>query len=145
VRFGGQYTQQTFDSAAAGVNTELKAKAWHVGVDWNIVGPHGLRAAYTQAGDVKGSPGTTGIPSGQGQSRPGVPAAGVANNTGAKMYQIRYVYTMSKRTEFTFGYVKLNNDGNATTGGGTYNLFGVAGGTPGNNQDAWAMGLRHTF
>jgi predicted porin len=54
--------------------------------------------------------------------------------------QIRYVYTFSKRTEFTFGYVKLDNEG-----GAGYNIFGVAASAPGNNQDAWAMGLRHRF
>ncbi|HYH42829.1 MAG TPA: hypothetical protein VD867_12685, partial [Burkholderiales bacterium] len=80
-----------------------------------------------------------------GQSRPGV-VAGNANDSGADMFGIRYVYTFSKRTEFTFGYVKLDNDGGPTTNGATYTIFGVGGGvTPGNNQDAWAMGVRHTF
>ena len=143
VRFGGQWTRQKFEHAGG---LDSRVSAWHVGVDWRIAGPHGLRASYTQAGDMKGSPGAPAVGGSQGQVRPGVPAAGVANDTGADMWQIRYVYTFSKRTEFTFGYVKLDNDGNPTTSGGTYTIFGVGGGqAPGNNQDAWAMGIRHTF
>jgi predicted porin len=141
VRFGGQYTEQRFDV----VNGEVKAKAWHAGVDWTIVGPHGLRAAYTQADDMSG-PGTTtvgavtvplfvGTLAGAGY-RP--PAGG---DTGAKLYQIRYVYTFSKRTEFNFGYVMLDNDGNAA-----YNLGGLNGAhANGEKQQAFALSMRHTF
>ena len=39
---------------------------------------------------------------GSGVTRPGVPVAGAPNDTGADLFQIRYVYTFSKRTEFTF-------------------------------------------
>ena len=156
VRFGGAYTRQKFDTVigaglpGAGGAADLRVSAWQFGVDWRIVGPHGLRAAYTKADDMKGTPGAVGIAGSQGQARPGVPAAAApgGNNTGADMWQVRYVYTFSKRTEFTFGYVKLDNDGGGAPGvaGAAYNLFGVGGGAaPGNNQDAWAMGVRHTF
>ena len=144
VRFGGQYTRQRFEHPGAVTTLESRVSAWHVGVDWRIAGPHGLRAAYTRAGDVKGDAGSPAVGGSQGQTRPGV-IAGNANDSGADMWQIRYVYTFSKRTEFTFGYVKLDNDGSPTTNGGTYSLLGVGAGTPGNNQDAWAMGVRHTF
>ena len=136
VRFGGQWTRQEFDTTRT---LSSKVDAWHVGVDWNIVGPHGLRAYYTKAGDMKGDVGAPAIGGANQTNRPAV-----GGNTGADLFGIRYVYTFSKRTEFTFGYVKLDNDGNATTGG-TYNLLGVGGSIGGNNQDAWAMGLRHTF
>jgi predicted porin len=134
VRFGGQYTRQRFEQAPG----RTRVNAWHVGVDWNIVGPHGLRAAYTQAGDVKGPAGAAAVAGTQGQAR-----SAPGGNTGAKQYQIRYVYNFSKRTEFTFGYVKLDNEAAAQ-----YDLFGIASTTaasPGNNQDAWAIGLRHNF
>ena len=138
VRFGGQYTEQEFETGTAAAPTEIEYRAWHFGVDWRIAGPHGLRAAFTQARDAKGAPGTAGI--GGTAPRPGIPAAG-SNDTGAKLYQIRYVYTFSKRTEFTAGYVKLDNDSAAA-----YRLGGL--GTAilaGENQDAFAVGLRHTF
>jgi predicted porin len=134
VRFGGQYTRQSFDHLAGGSS---RVSNWHVGVDWRIVGPHGLRAAYTRAGDVKGT--GVAVVGTQGQTRP---APG--GNTGADMMQIRYVYTFSKRTEFNFGFVKLNNDDNAA-----YVLGGLSGGPggllPGDSQSAWAFALRHTF
>ena len=134
VRFGGQYTKQEFDTTLG----DVKVAAWHVGVDWNIVGPHGLRAAYTAARDVKGPAGV-----GFGAGAPGAggyrPAPG--GNTGADLMQIRYVYTFSKRTEFTAGYVRLDNEAAAQ-----YRLGGlstaIAGGQ---NEDAWAIAVRHTF
>ena len=145
VRVGANYSRQKFETGTTAAPTDSRVSAWSIGVDWKIVGPHGLRAAYVNAGDVKGTPGAVAI-AGSGSIRPAVPAAGAPNNTGADMWQIRYVYTFSKRTEFNFGYVKLDNDGNATTGGAAYTLGGLgAAVAPGNNQDAWAASLRHRF
>ena len=145
VRFGGVYTRQKFETGTVAVPTDSRVSAFHVGVDWRIVGPHGLRAGYTKADDMKGTPGAAAVV-GSGSIRPAVPAAGAPNDTSADLWQIRYVYTFSKRTEFNFGYVKLDNDGNATTGGAAYTLGGLgAAVAPGNNQDAWVMSLRHTF
>jgi predicted porin len=133
VKFGGQYTRQKFETGTTAAPTESRVSAWHLGVDWKIVGPHGLRAAYTAARDVKG---TGPAIAGSGSTRP-APGA----DTGAHLWQIRYVYTFSKRTEFNFGFVKLDNDNNAF-----YTLGGLgAAVVPGNNQDAWAVALRHTF
>ena len=135
VRFGGQYTRQKFEVSST---TDSKVAAWHVGVDWRIVGPHGLRAAYTQAGDAKGT---------LGAAIPGAAASGagyrpvVGSDTGAKMYQIRYVYTFSKRTEFNAGYVRLNNENAAGYTLGGLNAAPLAG----ENQSAVAISMRHTF
>ena len=143
VKFGGGYTRQEVEAGTVAAPTEVKYRAWHAGVDWKIVGPHGLRASYTRAQDSRGTPGA-GTTAGNGVVRPGVALPGVSNDNGAKLYQIRYVYTFSKRTEFNFGYAKLDNDSV-----GTYNLGGLSGGpanlAPGQNQDAWAFSLRHTF
>ncbi len=147
VRFGGQYTEQKFEAAAG---ADAKYRAWHAGVDWTIVGPHGLRAAYTQARDAKGNYATTGLPTGTntgftGTYRPSpcygpVGGPSVCNDTGAKLYQIRYVYTFSKRTEFNFGYVRLKNDRNAA-----YALGGLSSPANGEKSSAFAMSMRHTF
>jgi len=132
VRVGGLYTEQKFDV----VGGDVKAKAWHAGVDWTIAGPHGLRAAYTATGNMSGVAGILiGTASGSGYR----PTAG--SDTGAQLYQIRYVYTFSKRTEFNVGYVRLNNDSNAA-----YNLGGLNGAhAAGENQSAVAFAMRHTF
>jgi predicted porin len=134
VRLGGLYTRQKFDA----VGGEVTAKAWHAGLNWTIVGPHGLKAAYTQAGNMGGVAGAlVGTVSGPGY-RP-APAPGM--DTGAKLYQIRYIYTFSKRTEFNVGYVRLHNDS-----GAAYNLGGLnAAHANGDSQSAWAFAVRHTF
>jgi predicted porin len=134
VQFGGLYTRQKFDV----VGGHVTAKAWHVGVDWKIAGPHGLRAHYTQAGNMSGVAGAVvGTPSGPGY-RP-APAPGI--DTGSKLYHIRYVYNFSKRTELDVGYVRLHNDS-----GAAYNLGGLnALHANGENQSAWAFAVRHTF
>src|SRR5688572_12142942 len=102
VRFGGQYTRQEVEFGTAAAPTESRVRAWHFGVDWRIAGPHGLRAAYTQAGNIRGNGPAVGVR----------PAAG--GNTGSKQYQIRYVYTFSKRTEFAIGVTKVDNESAAT-------------------------------
>ena len=134
VRVGGQYTRQEWDV----VGGEAKASAWHIGVDWRIAGPHGLRAAFTQARDMSGVTGA--VIAGAAAAGPGYRPA-VGGDTGADLWQIRYVYTFSKRTEFNIGYVRLNNDDNAA-----YNLGGLnAAHEPGDNQSAIALAVRHRF
>jgi predicted porin len=144
VRVGGLYTEQRFDTTAG----DVKAKAWHVGVDWKIVGPHGLRAAFTQARDMSGPAGfATPVVGGVGGAFVAGAAAGPGyrpapgGSTGAELWQIRYVYTFSKRTEFNVGYVRLNNDANAA-----YRLGGLGGAIQnGQDEDAWAFSMRHRF
>ena len=140
VRFGGLYTRQEFDTAlGGGTTTDVKVSGWHVGVDWHIVGPHGLRAGFTQARDVSGGPTGTAI-AGAAASGPGYRPA-VASDSGANLWGIRYVYTFSKRTEFTVGYSRLDNDTNAA-----YRLGGLNGAVVnGSNEDAWALAVRHRF
>jgi len=70
-------------------------------------------------------------------SRPAVAAAG---NTGATLYQIRYLYDFSKRTVGTIGYVSLDNDLS-----GTYDLGGMTGTGTGNKSSAIALSLSHKF
>jgi len=144
VRFGGLYTEQRFDTVAG----DVKAKAWQFGVDWNIVGPHGLRASWTQARDMSGPAGFgTAVVGGVGNSFVAGAASGAGyrpgpgNDTGADLLTIRYVYTFSKRTEFTAGYAKLSNDNNAA-----YRLGGLGAAIQnGQNEDAFAFAVRHTF
>jgi predicted porin len=157
VRFGGLYTRQKFDAdTAPGVSGDVKVSAWHLGVDWNIVGPHGLRASYSNVGNVKGPSGpvVAGVLTGPLAGVNGSLSLGSAggtnyrpapgSDTGANLITIRYVYTFSKRTEFTAGYVRLDNDSNAG-----YRIMGVGSATntirAGQKEDAWALAVRHTF
>jgi len=130
--------------AVGAIGGDTKVKTWHIGIDWMISGPHGVRAAYSRAGDVSGAsivqPITVANPTGfLGTSMNARPASGP--NTGADMWQIRYVHMLSKRTELTLGYSKTNNRNAATyeTGGATSTQY------PGADSSAIAAGMRHTF
>jgi len=128
VKLGALYTHQEADTAVA---TTAKISAYHLGAEWKVAGPHNLHFGYTVAGDMKG---TAGAAMG---SRPAVAAAG---NTGAKLYQIRYLYDFSKRTTGTIGYVNLKNDLS-----GTYDLGGMTGTGTGAKNSAVALSLSHKF
>lgn len=128
VKLGGLMTEQKADT---GIGANAKVKAYHLGAEWKIAGPHNLHFGYTSVGDMKG---TAGAAMG---SRPAVAAAG---NTGATLYQIRYLYDFSKRTTGTIGYVSLDNDLS-----GTYDLGGMTGTGTGNKSSAIALSLSHKF
>jgi hypothetical protein len=69
--------------------------------------------------------------------------AGLAkgDNTGATQWEVSYSYDLSKRTRIYTGYVKINNDSNATY---TFNINSysvAAGGNPG----GFVMGMYHNF
>ena len=78
------------------------------------------------------------------RSRAGTRGAtdGGAGSTGGNIWQVQYVYNASKRTEFTVGYVSLQNDANAR-----YTLGGLSSSTiqTGQNQNAIAVSMKNTF
>ena len=148
VKFGGVYSRQRFerDRTAAGPGGEAigtpagrqRVNTWHAGVDWTIIGAHGLRAAWTHAGNVKGP----GPAEGVGTATTG--GVGVRPNAGpdtsANFYQIRYVYAFSKRTEVNFGYSKIRNKPAAA-----YQYSDLTAAAAGLDPDAWVFAMKHTF
>jgi predicted porin len=128
LKLGGSYNQLK-SQPLVGVNTKINT--WHFGIDWMISGPHGVRAAYTRAGDM--------------QSNVLVPAQftrpSSVPNSKADMWQIRYVYAVSKRTEFNVGYSRTNNRANGIyeTGGASTTQFNGA------DSNAFAIAMRHSF
>ena len=130
LKLGATFTEQEADTAAAAT---AKVKVYHVGAEWKFSGPHGLALGYTHAGDMKG---TVGAAMG---SRPVVTAA---DDTGAKLWQIRYLHDLSKRTQAQVGYVSLKNDNAAS-----YDLGGLAyaAAASGAKQRAVAVSIRHSF
>ncbi len=130
VKFGGTFTEQEADTA---VGVTGKVKAWHLGAEWKIAGPHNLHFSYTEADDIKG---------GVGAAIGGRPVATATGDTGAKMWQVRYLYDFSKRTTGTIGYVGLKNDNSAS-----YDLggLGYAAAASGAKQSAIAMSITHRF
>ncbi len=159
LKVGGGVTQQRADNTtnANGARSEAKVTAWNVGMDWMFYGPHGVRVNYARAGDLKGTPNNiagvaTGAIGGASQ-RPSYAAAATAllvpggfastgAGTSANMWQVRYVYQFSKRTEGTLGYSATRNSSLAT-----YETGGTTTGAqfPGQKSNAFAMALRHAF
>jgi len=144
LKLGGLYTRQTSEGGTTALPTESRVNAWHLGIDWNISGPHGVRAAYSRVGDVSGA-GAAALGAATGTSTalvPNVtrPAFNAAGATSAKLWQIRYVHALSKRTEMNVGYVRLDNGANAS-----YQLGGVSSNVNGSDQSAWALSLDHRF
>ena len=177
VRVGGGYAVQKHEisgsaaaagspgvpAGSAGGSSDARYRSWHIGVDWTIVGPHGLRAGYTKALDAKGSATNltpagstasnnvfTGAAAGTGGFggagyRP-APCVGATfatrtcGDTGAHMWQVRYVYTFSKRTEFNFGYARTENEDNAA-----YVMNHLSTPARGSTTSVWHTSLRHTF
>lgn len=78
------------------------------------------------------------------------------SNTGAKMYQLGYVHSLSKRTELRAVYARINNDSNANYDFGV-NASGLNGASinadgtettvngSGSSVSGLSLGLRHTF
>jgi len=141
LKLGAQYTRQTANSAVT--QSDVRVNAWMVGMDWKISGPHGVRANYTRAGDVTGGVTAAGA---LGISTPARPAAaalasGGFTDTGANQWSIRYVHQLSKRTEATIGYVRLDNKRNANYELGGTNTTVLAG----SDSNAVAIGMKHSF
>lgn len=137
VKVGALYTKQKLDtSATAAAQTDLSVSAWNIAGEWAIQGPHSLRGGYTKANNTSGSfIGVVGA-AGSGQ-RIGNAGAGA---TGGSIWQIQYVYSASKRTEMTAGYVALSNDQNAR-----YSLGGFTQPAGGVSQTAFAISIKNTF
>jgi predicted porin len=129
VKVGGMYTRQKAELLGA----SAKVRAWTLGVEWNLAGPHSILANYTTAGDMKG---TAGFNMGRR------PATGP--DTGAYMAQARYKYAFSKRTDFSVGFNRVHNDSNA---GYRINTLGSsgAGGQIGAKHTVYGIALDHRF
>jgi len=129
--------------AAASGSSDMKITSLNLAAQWDIVGPHSLRGGYTRAGDTKGNCGLGTVAAAgllQGNQIGNVVANGGAGSTGASLWQAQYVYSASKRTEMTAGYVRINNDTNAN-----YSLGGATGPRQGDSQNAFALSIKNTF
>jgi len=129
IKVGGMYTQQKAE--LTGANT--KVRAWAAGVEWALSGPHSIQANYTNAGDMKGTPGFN-----MGRR----PATGP--DSGAYMVQARYMHALSKRTTWGIGANRVHNDANAGYRINSHGSSG-AGGQIGAKHTAFAMSLDHRF
>jgi len=126
LKVGAQMSQQT---ATTSVGATSQVKTYHVGIDWMFSGPHGVRAAYSHAGDVTGTGAATGT-----RVAPGA-------NTGGNLYSLRYVYQLSKVTTLAAGYASVKNSAN-----GRYALGGASLTVPvGTSASGFGLSVKSTF
>ena len=126
LKVGAQMSQQT---ATTSVGATSQVKTYHVGIDWMFSGPHGVRAAYSHAGDVTGTGAATAT-----RVAPGA-------NTGGSLYSIRYVYQLSKATTLAAGYASVKNSaaGRYALGGASLTV------TPGTSASGYGLSVKTTF
>ena len=133
LKVGAQMSQQT---ATTAVGATSQVKTYHVGIDWMFSGPHGVRAAYSHAGDVSGTGGATGT-----RVAPVNVINGATGNNGGSLYSIRYVYQLSKATTLAAGYASVKNSVN-----GRYALGGASTTvTPGTSASGYGLSVKSTF
>jgi predicted porin len=132
VKLGALYSRQKYETTST---TNADVSVWNVAIDWKIQGPHELLVGYTKANDTRGTFGAVGGT----QMGNRIYNAG-AGNTGGKIWQVEYQYWLSKRTRVSGGYARVENDSNAN-----YALGGLAIPRNGDNQDAFAVSIKHTF
>ncbi|MDP2398739.1 MAG: porin [Burkholderiales bacterium] len=134
VRLGGAYVRMDGNPTAA---TSVKRENYHLGAEWKLAGPHNVHFGYTRAGDTKGTVAST---LGGGAASVNNPAVNAAGNTGAKLWQVKYVHDLSKRTFTSVGYTHLKNDTN-----GNYNLGGLGLANAGSKNKGVVVNIGHRF
>jgi predicted porin len=130
LKLGGSYHKYNADPTST---TSNDITTYHIGIDWTIQGPHGLRAAWSHAGDIKGN--------GAMPRRPLVAGTALQGDSSADLWQIRYVHTLSKRTELTAGFSKMHNGSGANYEIGGSSTTQLVGQKP----YAFAAAIRHNF
>jgi len=126
-RIAGVYEQIKYDTPTG----SLKRNFWGASATIDL-GPGQLYAFYGHASNGKGS------------AAAGERVGGLAkgSDSGADHYEISYTYPLSKRTSVYAGYVKIDNDANASYNFATNSLNNLAvGGTP----EGFLAGIRHNF
>lgn len=111
--------------------TNLDVDGFGVFADWNISGPHTLRAQYVIVNDTEGN---STVPVGSY-----VAPATFGSNTGADLMAIFYSYALSKRTEVSVGYSQMASDDNAAFS------KGKQANTLGGSQKNYGLVVRHRF
>jgi len=132
---------QTINNQGIGTIPDLTLNQtnWNLNGEWKVSGPHIIRLGYTKAGNTTGNAGSAAA--GGTVMVGALMANGGAGGTGASKYSFEYAYAMSKRTELSLGYARVNNDGqsNQTVGtGATAPGFGDA-------QSYLGLRAKHSF
>jgi len=151
----GVYEKMEYEVANGLVTNKLKRNSfWGVDTTINIGANGQFFLYYGKASDGTGSAVNTpqaivtpNAVTGSNISR----VAGLAkgDNTGASHWEVSYSYDLSRRTRIYTGYVKINNDSNASYNFNINaypgNAGGATGGPVGMKVGGFVMGMYHNF
>jgi len=136
VKAGAIYVKRNFDGGCnalvATCTGDASISTYGLNLDWAIVGPHELKAAWVHANSSSGS-NAAGLVG-------NIVFNGGAGNTGGSLWELEYIYNLSKRTRLSFGYAQQNNDSAAR-----YGLGGFTAPAAGTTQSAFGTSLKSTF
>jgi predicted porin len=143
----GVYEKLEYEVANGLATNKVHRPFWGVTTTVNV-GANGQFFAYWgHAGDGKGSAVDTPQPvitqnavTGSSLSRVAGTAKGA--NTGADHWELSYSYDLSRRTRVYTGYVKLNNDSNASY---NFNINPVNNLSVGGKPGGFVLGMYHNF
>lgn len=121
------YLKNDYETNPLAGAATVETDGFAVAADWNIQGPHTVRAIYSTVDDVEGT---------AGQS---VGSYTVGNATGADHFTVAYSYAVSKRTEISGAYGQIDNDTNAR-----FNM-GKGAVTLGGKQKSIGLLVKHRF
>ena len=128
-RSKSKLTATNLTNPAASFTDEAKRNAWYTSGAFTL-GNTVLKAAYSRAGDFKGS--------GFG--------AGTGKNTGAQQITLGADYNFSKRTSLYALYTQVRNDSNAVYSlGGSSGIATVTPADIGQDPKGISLGMRHSF
>jgi predicted porin len=134
----GTYSKTDFDTTNS---TSMDVDGWAILADWNIQGPHTLRAQYVSVDDTGGTSAVN-VGSYKGPAGAGcgvTSAVSCASSTGAKQWGLAYSYAFSKRTMGSIIYTKMDNDTNAVFS------RGKVAASAGNTQSSFGVAMQHRF
>lgn len=124
VRVG--YLTNEYETTSA---NKVETDGYGIYADWNISGPHTIRAAFS----------TVDAPTGTVGSQAGSYRVTAAEDTGADHMTLAYSYALSKRTEISAAYNMIDNDTNGNFALGKTSV------TLGGKQTAVGLILKHRF
>ena len=127
IRVAGVWEQMKYDTPTGTLKRDF------LGVSGTFdIGPGQLYAWYGYADD------------GEGSAAAGERVGGLARgaDTRARHYEISYTYPLSKRTSVYAGYVKIDNDRNASYNFATNSLSNLA---VGDKPEGFLVGVNHNF
>jgi predicted porin len=113
----------------AGLNagTDVKQNIWGLGAQYNVTAAGRVFGQYYQAQNTTGQANNT--------------------DTGAKLYEVGYEHSLSKRTSVRATYARIDNKNNANYdfGIGAVGNTTVGAVAAGSNPQVFGLGLRHSF